>query len=154
MRITSIFVLFDHSFKITTISSEKANFKVSLPSEFFFKNTVKTQGITNEGFTLLSHCGEKSSLPESPKVWEEIFQSQGLKLQAISSGCCSMAGAFGHEKEHLAASKRGFELSWKLKLEQNENVLTTGYSCYSQVKRFEGKSLKHPIDVLYEGLSS
>ena len=93
---------------------------MSLPSEFFFKNTVKTQDVTNESFALLSHCGEKSSLPESPKVWEEVFKSQGLKLKAVSSGCCSMAGAFGHEKEHLAASKRGFDLSWKLKLEQNE----------------------------------
>ena len=61
-----------------------------------------------------------------------------------------MAGAFGHEKEHLEASKRGFEMSWELKLKENENVLTTGYSCYSQVQRFAGKSLKHPIDILFK----
>ena len=44
-----------------------------------------------------------------------IFDSFGVKLNPVSSGCCAMAGAFGHEAGHYEASKRGYELSWKEK---------------------------------------
>lgn len=61
-----------------------------------------------------------------------------------------MAGTYGHEAEKLASSKAIYELSWKGNLASldKERCLITGYSCRSQVKRFEGQQLKHPLQAL------
>lgn len=61
-----------------------------------------------------------------------------------------MAGTYGHEADKLESSKAIYELSWKGNLANldMERSLITGYSCRSQVKRFEGKQLKHPLQAL------
>ena len=38
------------------------------------------------------------------------------------------------------------------KIAANENIVATGYSCHSQVKRFDDKDIMHPIEVLFESL--
>lgn len=75
-----------------------------------------------------------------------------------------MAGTYGHELTHLENSKGIYKLSWSkhaaLSNTHNDNevagdgdslapqILVTGYSCRSQVKRFEQYRPKHPIEVL------
>ena len=61
-----------------------------------------------------------------------------------------MAGTFGHESDKLQMSKDIYALSWKPSLERlpKERCLITGYSCRSQVKRFEGTKQMHPIQAL------
>ena len=61
-----------------------------------------------------------------------------------------MAGTYGHEVNNLTASKQLYELSWQQVLTSypKERCLTTGYSCRSQVKRFDKFIMKHPIQAL------
>lgn len=99
---------------------------------------------------LFAHCTEKTKLPNAEKEWGIIFHHFGLELNTVPVGCCGMAGTYGHEAEKLASSKAIYELSWKGNLAglDMERCLITGYSCRSQVKRFERQQLKHPLQAL------
>jgi FAD/FMN-containing dehydrogenase/Fe-S oxidoreductase len=114
-------------------------------------------------YKLLAHCSEKTALPDTETTWQKVFTQFGLSLQITSVGCCGMAGTYGHELEHLENSKGIYQLSWSdhaslLGHDEGETkhiadelptqILVTGYSCRSQVKRFEKYRPKHPIEVL------
>ncbi|MBD0786848.1 FAD-binding oxidoreductase [Vibrio sp. Y2-5] len=105
-----------------------------------------------EAWYLLAHCTEKTKLPNAEKEWGEIFAHFGGVLQTVPVGCCGMAGTFGHELDKLQMSKDIYGLSWKPSLEKlpKERCLITGYSCRSQVKRFEHIKPKHPLQALLE----
>lgn len=110
---------------------------------------IETQG---EPWHLLAHCTEKTKLPNAEKEWGTIFTHFGAKLNTVPVGCCGMAGTFGHEVDKLEMSKDIYGLSWKPRLEElpAERCLVTGYSCRSQVKRFEHIKTKHPLQALLE----
>ncbi|EKY4211489.1 FAD-binding oxidoreductase [Vibrio alginolyticus] len=103
-----------------------------------------------EPWYLMAHCTEKTKIPETEKSWQSIFQHFGLNLQVIPTGCCGMAGTFGHEVDKKSTSEAIYQLSWKPNIKNlpTERVLATGYSCRSQVKRFEGEVVRHPVQVL------
>ncbi|MCA2413130.1 D-2-hydroxyglutarate dehydrogenase YdiJ [Vibrio chemaguriensis] len=103
-----------------------------------------------EPWYLMAHCTEKTKIPETEKSWQSIFHHFGLKLHVIPAGCCGMAGTFGHEVDKKSTSEDIYQLSWKPNIKNlpTERVLATGYSCRSQVKRFEGEVVRHPVQVL------
>jgi FAD/FMN-containing dehydrogenase/Fe-S oxidoreductase len=102
-------------------------------------------------FSLLGHCTERTQTEDLANKWVEIYQLLDLKLTILDTGCCGMAGFYGHEKKHYSISKKLFEMSWKQPC-QNENSLVTGYSCQSQIQRFTKKRTQHPIEYLYKRL--
>ena len=66
-----------------------------------------------------------------------------------------MAGTFGHEKENYQDSIDIYALSWKDKVSKEKidsEVLVTGFSCRSQIKRLEGQKAQHPISALCKGV--
>lgn len=103
-----------------------------------------------EPWYLMAHCTEKTKIPLTEKSWQSIFYHFGLKLHVIPTGCCGMAGTFGHEVDKKSTSEAIYQLSWKPNIKNlpTERVLATGYSCRSQVKRFEGEVVRHPVQVL------
>ncbi|MCE0492668.1 D-2-hydroxyglutarate dehydrogenase YdiJ [Vibrio salinus] len=103
-----------------------------------------------EPWYLFAHCTEKTGMPNAEKEWVEIFAHFGAQLKPVSVGCCGMAGTFGHEVDKYEMSKDIYDLSWKPNLEKlpKERCLVTGYSCRSQVKRFEKIKPKHPVQAL------
>ncbi len=104
----------------------------------------------DEPWYLLGHCTEKTRMPNSEKQWGEIFTHFGGRLESVPVGCCGMAGTFGHEVDKLQMSKDIYALSWRPRLDDlpKERCLITGYSCRSQVKRFEHYKAKHPLQAL------
>lgn len=103
-------------------------------------------------YRLLGHCSEKTAVPSSTQHWLQLFERLGLRLHAQASGCCGMAGTYGHETHHVDDSIAIYRLSWQPIIEQarerREQVLATGFSCRSQVKRLEHERVMHPIEVL------
>ncbi len=101
---------------------------------------------------LFAHCTEKTKLPNAEKEWTTIFEHFGATLKPVAVGCCGMAGTFGHEIDKLEMSKDIYNLSWKPRLEKTnpDHCLVTGYSCRSQVKRFENIAPKHPLQALLQ----
>jgi FAD/FMN-containing dehydrogenase/Fe-S oxidoreductase len=110
-----------------------------------------------ERYRLFGHCTEKTLAPASQKQWATVFERLGLGLDLVSTGCCGMCGAFGHERIHREESKGIWELSWGRWLADraadSDRVLATGYSCRSQAHRFGKLSLRHPAAVLLAHLS-
>jgi Fe-S oxidoreductase len=132
--------------------------------------TVLDNQETRHDYKLLAHCSEKTALPETEETWKKIFAQFGLTLNVTSVGCCGMAGTYGHELEHFNNSRGIYDLSWSMHAKMStrsssdgtaettldessthknpQQILVTGYSCRSQVKRFEQYRPKHPIEVL------
>lgn len=105
-------------------------------------------------YYLAAHCTEHTQLPQSGSQWQQIFAAFGLTLNPLATGCCGMAGGYGHEAEHVASSRGIYQLSWQEKVAEHADVLlATGYSCRCQVKRFSGQILRHPVQVLLERLN-
>ncbi|WP_162062876.1 FAD-binding and (Fe-S)-binding domain-containing protein [Vibrio taketomensis] len=117
-------------------------------------NEFSARETGGEPWYLLAHCTEKTKLPNAEKEWGTIFTHFGAQLNSVAVGCCGMAGTFGHEVDKLQISKDVYALSWKPRLEElpAERCLVTGYSCRSQVKRFEHVKTKHPLQALLEVL--
>jgi Fe-S oxidoreductase len=63
-----------------------------------------------------------------------------------------MAGTYGHEKQNQENSRALYEMSWKPLIENSEpeTILATGFSCRSQVKRYEKYKPKHPLQLIAE----
>lgn len=109
----------------------------------------------DKNFTLLAHCSEKTAMPDTTARWQRIFQHLSVNLTHKPVGCCGMAGTYGHEASHLESSKALYTLSWapvfaRAQNETPNEVLVTGFSCRSQVARFEGSKPRHPIEVVNE----
>jgi Fe-S oxidoreductase len=102
-------------------------------------------------FRLLPHCTEQSNAAASIGDWQRLFSHLGQELEIVAVGCCGMAGTYGHETGHVATSRKIYDLSWAAPVAAGSaDLLATGYSCRSQVKRFGGVGLKHPAQALLE----
>ena len=107
-------------------------------------------------YRLFAHCTEATNAKESLAGWQAIFALAGQTLSIESIGCCGMAGTYGHEASHVETSKTIYAQSWQPKVENDaigSEILATGYSCRSQVKRFSDRSVKHPLSALREVLA-
>jgi FAD/FMN-containing dehydrogenase/Fe-S oxidoreductase len=110
----------------------------------------------SQSYQLFGHCTEKTAALASQRQWQQIFNAVGLQLNLVETGCCGMAGIYGHEAEHYAESQGIYQMSWGRQLPENlpDNIekqpyiLATGYSCRSQVKRFDGWQPLHPVQAL------
>ncbi|MFC0060995.1 D-2-hydroxyglutarate dehydrogenase YdiJ [Vibrio inusitatus] len=140
-----------------TLKKDCPDFSVNTVHEWLLPQLDSLPSRNNnnqEPWYLLAHCTEKTMLPNAEKEWGAIFMHFGASLTAVPVGCCGMAGTFGHEADKLQWSKDIYGLSWKPSFERLpiERCLVTGYSCRSQVKRFEGSVVKHPLQALLEVL--
>ncbi|WP_373819478.1 FAD-binding and (Fe-S)-binding domain-containing protein [Glaesserella sp.] len=142
------------------LKAERGDFNVLLAHEWLMaqlkngnlENCKKSAETDRLQWHLFSHCTESTALPNSSKEWQQIFAHFGEKLVTENTGCCGMAGTFGHETQHLEMSKAIYAQSWQVKINGKDlnRCLATGYSCRSQVKRMEHHVMKHPIQALLE----
>jgi FAD/FMN-containing dehydrogenase/Fe-S oxidoreductase len=101
---------------------------------------------------LLLHCTEKTMKPQTAELWRKVFSGFGLKLETPATGCCGMAGLFGHETEHQTLSKQLFNMSWNAQVSgiQQNRLLVTGFSCRCQTERFADFRPRHPAEALLD----
>lgn len=136
------------------LGEQRGSFNVQLFQEWLLPQLadIKQQAhaVPQRPYYLFAHCTEKTALPSTHQDWTTIFNHFGVPLKAQPVGCCGMAGTFGHEAPNQQASKGIYELSWQqpIKALNASQVLVTGYSCRSQVKRFSGFKARHPVQVL------
>lgn len=101
---------------------------------------------------LLSHCTETTALPGAARMWADVFSVIGLNLETPSTGCCGMAGLFGHQERHQEVSRKLFDLSWRDQLQGDLPIVATGFSCRCQAERLGDKALRHPLAIIAEAL--
>ncbi|SEQ73959.1 FAD/FMN-containing dehydrogenase [Amphritea atlantica] len=117
----------------------------------------KAEGLPKNEYKLMAHCSEKTSAAASIADWKKIFQALGQTLELQATGCCGMAGTYGHETENVDTSRKIYDLSWSEVVNDPANegrLVATGYSCRSQVKRLDEQQLPHPLQLLLQLLKA
>ncbi|MBX4909821.1 MULTISPECIES: FAD-binding and (Fe-S)-binding domain-containing protein [Rhizobium] len=128
---------------------------VLLPQEWLAANLDRLAAspsvVKGNSFRLMPHCTERTNAPASVAQWQKIFESLGIDLQVAQTGCCGMAGTFGHEARNRPISERLYAMSWKPEVDaagDTDILMATGYSCRSQVKEIDAKRIPHPFQVI------
>ena len=79
-----------------------------------------------------------------------------LKVTAIESSCCGMAGSFGYEAEHHAASLAMAELSLLPAVRKSERdtlIVADGTSCRHQIADGASRQAMHVAQILDRALA-
>ena len=64
------------------------------------RRAAEPSGSPEQGsYLLLPHCTERTNAAGSLGDWQRVFRRFGLELTVMASGCCGMAGTFGHEAD-------------------------------------------------------
>ncbi len=108
-------------------------------------------------YWLLAHCTERATAQAAVTAWATVYQAFGLSLAVLPSGCCGMAGTYGHEAENRATSERIYGLSWAKPVAdkgRTGRLLADGYSCRSQAKIIDGVRLPHPVEILRDHIAT
>jgi Fe-S oxidoreductase len=127
---------------------------VRLPQEWLGERLENLPKLPPDGappWLLLPHCTERTNAPRATTQWQAVCDHLGVDLRILASGCCGMAGLYGHQAVNRSTSKDIYSLSWAEHVANPRNfgrLLATGYSCRSQVKLIEGVALRHPIQML------
>src|SRR5688572_28041975 len=79
-----------------------------------------------------AHCHQKALWGAQDDV--ALLRAAGCEVTAPDTGCCGMAGSFGYQAEHSAASKRIAELALlpALASAPDATVVACGFSCRVQ----------------------
>lgn len=131
------------------LGENRGDFHVLLMHEWLSSQNLPTlKGMGT--YQLLAHCTEKTALPVTEQTWQQIFAKAGLALAPVAVGCCGMAGTYGHEVQNQQNSRNLYDLSWQQVVNATPSgfLLATGFSCRSQVKRYEGFKPLHPLQLL------
>jgi len=133
------------------LGAQRGDYQVALLHEWLAQQALPQLQSSGQ-YQLMAHCTEKTALPATEKTWQQIFQSAGLQLKVVATGCCGMAGTYGHEVQNQHNSRALYDLSWAQPVAKTapDLLLVTGYSCRSQVKRYEGYKPKHPLQALLQ----
>ena len=100
---------------------------------------------------LFSHCSEKSQMGGSVEQWQLVFKKFGLDLTPVATGCCGMAGSYGHELEHKTSSETLWLQSWKDSVtaaSSKGQVCASGFSCRQQSQVLNGEMMASPLQLL------
>ena len=145
------------------LGNERGNFEVKLVQQWLLedveesilKDFVKIMPAPQGERTpvqLMMHCTEQTAIAHSASDWQRIFAKVGVECQPLATGCCGMAGTYGHESENKHKSRALFAMSWQPLLTHSPKPLATGFSCRCQTQRFTQRELQHPLQYLLKVL--
>jgi len=104
---------------------------------------------------LHGHCHQKA-FAAMPAVQKALELVPGLKVEAIESSCCGMAGAFGYDAAHYDVSMKMAELSLLPRVRKagaDELIVADGTSCRHQIHDGAGRAAVHVARVLEQALA-
>jgi Fe-S oxidoreductase len=104
---------------------------------------------------LHGHCQQKSLVGTEPSK-RTLTLPSGYAVTEVDSGCCGLAGSFGHEAEHYDISlAMGERRLFPAVREQAKEVIiaVAGASCRQQVKHGTGRQVMHPAEILREAIN-
>jgi len=128
----------------------------------FISSEIDKGNITSEHFTngkkqilLHGHCQQKA-IASTATTKKMLSLPENYSVSEIPSGCCGMAGSFGYEKEHYDLSQKIGEMVLfpAVRNASKETIISApGTSCRHHIKDGTGRTVKHPIEVMYEAYS-
>jgi len=133
---------------------------IALPQEWLAERLHELPPLAVDAsptWTLLPHCTERTNAPAATSEWVKVGRHLGVELQVGASGCCGMAGLYGHELANRPTSETIYGLSWGPILADAAHAgrtLATGYSCRCQAKLVDGLQLMHPLQLLLRAVKA
>jgi Fe-S oxidoreductase len=98
------------------------------------------------------HCHQKA-------LWgtgqiRSLAQRLGVPLREIDSGCCGMAGSFGHDRRHydVATAIGAQRLFPAIRSAPKAEVLVSGFSCREQIAHHCGRVPRHVLEAFADAL--
>ncbi|MFH1109749.1 MAG: FAD-linked oxidase C-terminal domain-containing protein [Planctomycetota bacterium] len=98
-----------------------------------------------------AHCHQKAIVGSGDAV-AVLRAAFGDRACEINSGCCGMAGSFGHEVEHYEVARAiGEQRLFPAIRDRGEaEVAVSGFSCRQQIEHHAGVRPKHVVEYLAE----
>jgi Fe-S oxidoreductase len=127
---------------------------VALPQEWLLQHIDQLPMLSVDEsnlWKLLPHCTEKTNAAVATADWAKVCRRLGMNVSIARTGCCGMAGLYGHEAANRKTSEAIFEMSWSKVVSDPRNVgrlVATGYSCRCQTELLAGAHLPHPVQLL------
>ncbi len=99
------------------------------------------------------HCHQKA-LFGTADAMALLGAVPGYDAREIPSGCCGMAGVFGHEVEHYDVAKAVGEdvLFPAVRGRGDAQIAVSGFSCRHQVEHHTGATARHLLEYLADAL--
>jgi FAD/FMN-containing dehydrogenase/Fe-S oxidoreductase len=100
------------------------------------------------------HCHQKA-LIGTQAAFHVLKACSHDQAEEVNSGCCGMAGSFGHEAEHYDVAKAVGEqrLFPAVRARGDAAVTISGFSCRHQIEHHTGAHVKHVIERLADALA-
>jgi FAD/FMN-containing dehydrogenase/Fe-S oxidoreductase len=100
------------------------------------------------------HCHQKALFGTTDAV-ALLNTVPGFDASEIPSGCCGMAGAFGHEVEHYDVAKAvGEDVLFPAVRERGDaQIAVSGFSCRHQVEHHTGAPVRHLVEFLADAVA-
>ncbi|MBI5761938.1 MAG: FAD-binding protein [Planctomycetes bacterium] len=94
---------------------------------------------------LHGHCHQKALVGTSDAM--TVLRAVSVANE-INSGCCGMAGSFGHETEHYDVARASGEnrLFPAIRSRGEASIVASGFSCRHQIEHHTGVRVVHPIE--------
>jgi len=101
-----------------------------------------------------AHCHQKAIVGSADAI-DLLHRAFGDRACEINSGCCGMAGAFGHEKEHYEIARAVGEqrLFPAIRGQPAADVAISGFSCRQQIEHHTGRCPRHLVELLAAALT-
>lgn len=102
---------------------------------------------------LHGHCHQRALVGAADTL--AMLRRAGLDASEINSGCCGMAGSFGHEREHYDVSRAIGEqrLFPAVRQRGNAEIAVCGFSCREQLAHHVGVAPRHALEIAADALS-
>ncbi len=99
------------------------------------------------------HCHEKALVTTADSMTLLNAPSE-LTTREINSGCCGMAGSFGHERDHYDVAKAVCEqrLLPAIRDRGSAEIVVSGFSCREQISHHAQLHPRHVLEVLNDRL--
>lgn len=104
-----------------------------------------------EGLRVHQHCHAKLARHDVASLLERLG-AEGAEV--LDSGCCGLAGSFGHLAENAALSRRIYaqSLGDRLSADAVEDLVAAGTSCRQQCHDVDARIASHPATMLAASL--
>jgi Fe-S oxidoreductase len=103
---------------------------------------------------LFGHCSETAGSNNATKDWVAVFKAMGASVDVQATGCCGMAGLYGHQNRHQAVSRKIFALSWEAPMSDQSAAMVTGFSCRCQTERLSATKATHPMRWIADAIAA
>jgi FAD/FMN-containing dehydrogenase/Fe-S oxidoreductase len=98
------------------------------------------------------HCHQKALVGVGDML-ATLGKIDGLKLDAVDSGCCGMAGSFGYEHYDLSMRIGERVLLPTVRNAADALIVAPGFSCRQQILHGAARQAIHPVQLLRQLLS-